>query len=773
MRTSGDRSSNTRSSGRIDQSAYNRAPKRRLSDSSGRSSSYSPSYQSSYRDSSGRRSSYDRDASRNRSSFDSQESGYYASRNRSYSHREPYESAFLSTSEHYAPQSSGFMKMASYAWENFRIPVLILLCVLAVALAILFAFVFNSGRYVKGTTIGDIDVSGMTVTEASAAINERYVPNVDATRLYVFADEKTRDSADLDLQLVEASAQAEQISFEEAKSKEKLWVASAKDLGAVLPAEEIAMQAKAISDDNGIFERIGILPSSVSYPVYLTYEGGYLEDFAQKINESMGTPVDDYSLEVKSGVVYIDKGHKGVLLNNEQFGNDVSELLLMDDSPTVSYVVNMSKVNYDINKKKANKAKRAIEKLLPESVSFNSSKSSKKVSKATLMSWIDTEKSQLGDEWILKVRFKSDLAAKELTASLNKAKDGKFTSISISGNGDDIKVSTSEMIDLYDLESGLSKLEEEIFGTYNTTGQIGDAPKDVAIELNVLSSSNEFSLEDALSHGIVTRFSSYTTRYANTASTANRMNNIHLAAKKLDKSIAKADGGVWSFNDVVGPATADEGYLEANVIDRNTMTTGVGGGICQVATTVFNAIYEAGLPIVERNNHTLYTSSYPAGRDAAIAYPYLDLKWKNDTESDILVVSSFTNDSVTVTLIGADPGRTVSTETGEWEKGAKYKTVYEVDDTLSKDASYIKQNGSDGTTISVTRTTKASDGSVLSTSTFPSSYAATDRVIAYGKKSDMDALKEKYEKKHKKKKAKAEETAEDSDNPEETEVENA
>ena len=91
-----------------------------------------------------------------------------------------------------------------------------------------------------------------------------------------------------------------------------------------------------------------------------------------------------------------------------------------------------------------------------------------------------------------------------------------------------------------------------------------------------------------------------------------------------------------------------------------------------MATTVFNAVYEAGYPVTERRNHSLYISSYPTGRDAAIAYPDLDLTWVNDGTSDVLMRSRYTDSSLTVTLYGIDPGYVVSTQTGDWETGEPF-----------------------------------------------------------------------------------------------------
>ncbi len=759
MRGDGKRASGNRSASRQNTSSSNRVGSKSASASrsnhglgysSGRSSVYGLDH-SSHRNSqnssgrssgtnSGVNSSYQRRAT----SKSERNSATYANRHLNET-RSAQGSSYSSYDSHAVQDGSRLYSFASYAWEKFRHVIVILFGIVVILLAMLIVFALNSGKYVNGTQIGEIDVSGMTVDQAASALSDYYKPNLDATSVYIFADEESRDDANLDLQLLEADAQAEQVSFAEAQANKKLWVATAESLGASIPCEEIAKEAKVLSDEKGYFERIGLLSTEVKTQVRLSFDEALLADLTGDINNALGHPVSDYSIEIHDGAVYVNKGSKGKLLDDEEFTNSLTELFLTDDSPKVTYVANLNKVSYDITKKMAKKTKKAIENLIPESVEIQSDSASMEVNKSTLMDWVATEKVETQDGWRLACHFDSSLAASSITASLNKAKDGKFASVRINKDGDDITVSTDSMVDLYDLDSGLARLEDQVFATYNNEGSITSAPENPIIWLTVTSSANEFTLDDAITHGILTTFCSYTTEYANTSSTQNRISNIHLAASKLDKSIAAANGGMWSFNDVAGPADADEGYLEANVVDGNTMTTGVGGGICQVATTVFNSVYEAGLPIKERHNHSLYSSNYPAGRDAAIAYPDMDLKWENDTDSDILVSTSYTDYSLTVSLIGVDPERYVETTTGDWETGESYETTYELDKDLGKNASYIKQSGSDGMKISVTRTTYDADGSVLSTDTFPSSYAATDRVIAYGEGSDMNAIKEQYE----------------------------
>src|SRR6266498_3635017 len=142
----------------------------------------------------------------------------------------------------------------------------------------------------------------------------------------------------------------------------------------------------------------------------------------------------------------------------------------------------------------------------------------------------------------------------------------------------------------------------------------------------------------------------------------NRIHNVQLVSQLLDKHVI-APGETFSFNGATGARTADRGFKEAPVIINGELKTGLGGGVCQVSTTVFNAAYEAGLPIVSRTNHALYISHYPQGRDATVNYPDVDLKFVNDTGHWLLLRTWVGSSSLTVTLYGTPVHRSVVSET--------------------------------------------------------------------------------------------------------------
>lgn len=116
----------------------------------------------------------------------------------------------------------------------------------------------------------------------------------------------------------------------------------------------------------------------------------------------------------------------------------------------------------------------------------------------------------------------------------------------------------------------------------------------------------------------------------------NRSHNIALAAKAIDSAVV-FPGETFSFNEVVGMRTIDKGYKKAGVIVRGELSEGVGGGICQVSSTLFNAIDRAGLQIVKRYSHSRNVPYVLAGRDATVSWGGPDFAFQNAYNEPILI----------------------------------------------------------------------------------------------------------------------------------------
>ena len=146
------------------------------------------------------------------------------------------------------------------------------------------------------------------------------------------------------------------------------------------------------------------------------------------------------------------------------------------------------------------------------------------------------------------------------------------------------------------------------------------SPVNRVAQLSVVEQQAKRTTAEAKAMGIKGVVSSYETYFGGVP---NRIHNVQVVAHLVDEQLIRP-GENWSFNGATGERTAAKGFLEAPVIINGEVSTGLGGGVCQVSTTVFNAAFEAGLPITARTNHALYISHYPLGRDATVNYPDVD-----------------------------------------------------------------------------------------------------------------------------------------------------
>lgn len=139
-----------------------------------------------------------------------------------------------------------------------------------------------------------------------------------------------------------------------------------------------------------------------------------------------------------------------------------------------------------------------------------------------------------------------------------------------------------------------------------------------------------------------------------------RISNVYTAIGHLNGYVVPTDG-VFNFNDAVGNIGVENGFAEGLIISQGRTVKGIGGGVCQASTTAFRALYKAGLPIIERNQHAYRVHYYDPiiGMDAAVYQPSLNLRMKNDTGGPILVRASARGLSATVQLYGIPNKRKV------------------------------------------------------------------------------------------------------------------
>jgi vancomycin resistance protein YoaR len=216
--------------------------------------------------------------------------------------------------------------------------------------------------------------------------------------------------------------------------------------------------------------------------------------------------------------------------------------------------------------------------------------------------------------------------------------------------------------------------------------------------------------------GITGQITKFTTYYPYAAY---RLQNIHRAADLIDGTIVQPNA-IFSLNQTVGQRTAENGFAQGIVIYNGRFAKDFGGGVSQVATTTWNAAWFSGVQLVEHMAHSFYISRYPAGREATVAWPSVDLKFKNDTGHVLLVHATYTSSSLTISLYGTRK-YDVETIAGP-RKNLTNFSVYDDDSPTC-----IRQDGVSGFDIDVTRVLKTASVET-SREVFHTHYVPEDRI---------------------------------------------
>jgi vancomycin resistance protein YoaR len=219
----------------------------------------------------------------------------------------------------------------------------------------------------------------------------------------------------------------------------------------------------------------------------------------------------------------------------------------------------------------------------------------------------------------------------------------------------------------------------------------------------------------------------------------NRIYNITLAASRINRTLI-APNEIFSFDKALGDVSSFTGYQQAYVIQNGKTVLGDGGGVCQVSTTFFRALLDAGLLITERHAHAYRVGYYeqdgPPGLDATIYAPSVDLKFKNDTNSYILVQTQIDPElqSLSVFLYGASDGRSVNlSQPIISNRIPAPPDLYQDDPTLAKGVIKQIDFSAEGSRVSFTRVV-AKGGKKIISESFISNYAPWQSVFLRGTK---------------------------------------
>ncbi len=224
--------------------------------------------------------------------------------------------------------------------------------------------------------------------------------------------------------------------------------------------------------------------------------------------------------------------------------------------------------------------------------------------------------------------------------------------------------------------------------------------------------------------------SSFSTKYD--ASNVNRSTNLKIAAGKINGKVLMP-GEEFSYNKVVGKRTVEEGYRDAKIFADGGVVDGLAGGICQISSTLYNAVLLANLEITERKNHTYTTSYVPAGRDATVVYGAKDFKFKNSRNYPIKIEATVNGGIAEFKIHGVQEAeeyeiRILPVTTGS----IPYSTSYIQDPTLAPGQHIVSQSGHAGYRVTTYKEVRL-NGNVISKEVISNdTYSPMSTVIRVG-----------------------------------------
>ncbi|MDA3935658.1 MAG: VanW family protein [Actinomycetota bacterium] len=571
----------------------------------------------------------------------------------------------------------------------------------------------------------------------------RIHPGVTVANISVGRMKPAEAEVELERVLLERATESIVLTFEE---HEGIWAST--DIAYVPDGEAMADEAMDVGRTGGLMtrvnERVAAWFKRADVPAVASSDRGLMDGFLMRVASAVDVEPKDASISIEGMEATIVPAVVGVSVRADAVESDMIAALGSADVRNVSLQVDFTPVS--VTDEDAQQALADAKTFMSDGVTVVFEDQKWDFTSQEVATWIafraeiadpsvgdasavDTEtttatadgspQSEIapgGDRMHLVAFISADAASSTIGPRVGAAGkapvDARFTV-----DGDSVSVVPSQDGVGPDIEALAREMTRRL---------LVDRQRDV--ELRTTRVAPAITTEMAQGMGIVTRIGTYSTTYS--SSNKPRVNNIHTLADALDGTLL-APGEVFSFNGTIGPRTSDKGYQAAPAIVDGELVPQLGGGICQIATTIFNAVYESGLPVVERSPHSLYISHYPTGRDAAVSWTSPDFKFKNDTADWVLIRAFYTDSSIRLSIYGPELGYEIKSVVGSWSVSKAFSTREVEDPTLPIGSRVVDDPGADGKKISVTRIVTKS-GTEIRRDVFTSVYKPEEEVVRVG-----------------------------------------
>jgi vancomycin resistance protein YoaR len=548
---------------------------------------------------------------------------------------------------------------------------------------------YYANRILPRTAVAGIAVGGLTHSQAQAILQQREEAFLAQELTASFSDKewKVQPSA---LELAFSHADGLDQAYQYGKTGSFL-----RQLG----------QMAAAPFDSRSFE-IDL------YPVNETGRKHLSEAVLAEIEQ----PMSETGLSLVPGRVTVVPGKDGQRLDYDDLHRALYAAFRAQD-PTIA--LQLKSFSPEVSPAQAEPARVLADSLLSDPWKISMVDKEFTISQSDLAGWLATEVERDGSDEAtgLALVLNKEEARKKLGEWAAQA-DRKAVNAKLKPESGTVSIAEEGRDGLsVDVEATLSVLERSWLGDATATGRTLAAVTKVT--------RPDLRSDTIAELGIKELLGSATTDYS--GSPSNRKFNIGMGQRVLNGTLTK-DGETYSTLAHLGPIEESTGYLPELVIKDNRTIPEAGGGLCQVSTTLFRAVLNAGMPIVYRTNHSYRVGYYERGvgpgLDATIYSPGVDFKWKNDSGSAIYIQSYVAGDKITFELYGTKDGRTATISPAQiLSETPAGNSIYIPTDDLYKDETKQIETAHSGAKTLVTYTVQR-NGQVINTQKFSSNYRA-------------------------------------------------
>jgi vancomycin resistance protein YoaR len=543
----------------------------------------------------------------------------------------------------------------------------------SVVAVIVLAFVIDAGLYYNkvhaGVSVSDVGLGGLTEDEAVAALTT-YVAETQASPIDLTSATKTREVMPADVGVTMDVA------------------------GAVSAAMEVTRESNFFVD---LGRRVKLYFSHVDLPLRGSIDSAKMDSLLAEIAQELDVPPVDASLVVEGAYIRAIEGQNGTVVDQDSLRRQLESLLLSPHATEIPIPMIAKEPDVKVDDYQA--AMDQARTMISSSVTLRSGENSWTLTPQLITQYMEFTSTVQNDVSTL-VPLLSATKMGSFFAGISSLVAKAPVDASFDSDGTKAWVVDGIPGEKLDPEGTAQALTAAALKTTERTAEVA-----------VMESEPDFTTAEATAMGIKDKLGAYETEPYYGSS--NRQVNVRITTQYAENKLL-APGEEYDFDKVVGPRTPERGYrLAPGIVGEGVMEDVYGGGICQVSTTLFNAVFEAGLEILERNNHSLYISHYPAGRDATVAGPAKNFRFRNDTANYIWIRGTSDGVHTRFTVYGTDDGREAKIKFSGFSYGAARTEETIINPSFSPGQTHEIRSGQSGRSCSVTRTVTMPDGTVL------------------------------------------------------------